>query len=49
MVYSNTAVYGGNGCGKSSHLSIFTSLMHLMMLLKCNFSWLHLIRDTEDM
>ena len=26
MVYSNRAVYGGNECGKSGHLSIFTSL-----------------------
>ena len=28
---------GGNECGKSGHLSIFTSLKHLMMLLKCYF------------
>ena len=44
MVYSTTAVcmreieyYNG----KSGHLSIFTSLKHLMMLLKCLFSGLH--------
>ena len=37
MVYSNTAVYGGNDCGKSGHLSIFTSLKHLMVLLRCIF------------
>ena len=37
MVYSDTAVYEGNKYGKSSHLYIFTSLKHLMMLLKCNF------------
>ena len=35
MVYSNTAVYmGGNEYGKSGHLSMFTALKHLMMLLK---------------
>ena len=33
MAYSKTTVYGGNEYGKSSHLSIFTSLKHLMMLL----------------
>ena len=32
---------GGNEYGKSSHLSIFTSLKHLMVLLKCNFSGLN--------
>ena len=32
---------GENEYGKSSHLSIFTILKHLMMLLKCNFSGLH--------
>ena len=35
---------GGNKCGKSghfTHLSIFTFLKHLMMLLKYNFSGLH--------
>ena len=34
------------------HLSIFTFLKHLMMLLKCNFfqgSFLHLIKDTGSM
>ena len=40
-VYSNTAVYGGNECVISRYLSIFTSLKHLMMLLKCFFSGLH--------
>ena len=50
--YSNTAVYGGNEYGKSVHLSIFTLLKHLMMLLKYNFfraSCLHLIKDTDSM
>ena len=32
---------GGNEYGKSGHLSIFTSLKHFLMLLKCN-SGLHL-------
>ena len=37
-----TQQYGGSGYGKSSHLSIFTSLKHLMMLLKWGFfSGLH--------
>ena len=59
MVYSNTAVYGaggggggGNECGKPGHLYIFTSLKHLMVLLKCNFfraSFLHLIKDSDSM
>ena len=40
MVYSNTVVYGGNENGKSGHLSIFATLEHLMVLLKCNFSGL---------
>ena len=44
MVYSNTAVYGGNEYGKSNHLSIFTSLKHLTMFLKT----LHLIRDADS-
>ena len=39
-IYSNTAVYGEKWVkkkDKSSHLSIFTSLKHLMVLLRCNF------------
>ena len=40
-IYSNTAVYGENEYGKSGHLSIFTHLNHLMMILKYNFSGLH--------
>ena len=36
-IYSNTVVYGGNEYGESGHLSIFTVLKHLMMLLKYNF------------
>ena len=43
---------GGNEYGKSGHLSIFTLLEHLMMLLKYNFfsvSFLHLIKDTDSM
>ena len=36
MVYSITQQYD-----KFGHLSIFTLLKHLMMLLKCNFSGLH--------
>ena len=50
MVYSNTAVYGENECGKSGPLSIFTSLKHVMMLLKHKFffraSFLHHIAKT---
>ena len=37
---------------KLVNLSIFTSLKHLMMLLKCNFfraSFLQLIKDTDSM
>ena len=42
MVYFNTTAYGGGGeYGKISHLYVFTSLKHLMMLLKYNFSELH--------
>ena len=40
---------GENEYGESGHLSIFTLLKHLMMLLKYNFfraSFLHLIKDT---
>ena len=38
MIYSNTAVYGQKECGKSGHLSnFFTSLKHLIMLMKCTF------------
>ena len=40
-IYSYTVVYGGNECGESGHLSIFTLLKHLMMILKYNFSGLH--------
>ena len=43
---------GENEHGKSGHLSIFTSLKHLMMLLKCKFfraSFLHHIIDTDSM
>ena len=32
---------GENEYGESGHLSIFTLLKHLMMLLKYNFSGLH--------
>ena len=35
---------------KSGHLSIFTSLKHLMVLLRCKIfraSFLHLIKDTD--
>ena len=39
--YSNTVVYGENEYGESSHLSIFTLLKHLMMLLKYKFSGLY--------
>ena len=51
MVYSNTGVYGENECGKSGHLSIFTSFKHLMMLLKGTIFralFLHLIKDTNS-
>ena len=37
MVYSNTAVYGGNENGKSGHLYIFTSLKQLIMFLERSF------------
>ena len=37
MVYSNTAVYRVGEYGKSIHLSIFTSLKHLLMLFKVQF------------
>ena len=43
---------GGNEYGKSGHLSMFTSLKHLMMLLKCKFfraSFVHLIKGTDCM
>ena len=52
MVYSNTAFYKENGCGKSGHMSIFTSSKHLMTFLKFQFSrasFLHLIKDTGSM
>ena len=51
-IYSNTVVYGGNEYGESGHLTIFTLLKHLMMLLKYKFfgaSFLHLIKDTDSM
>ena len=34
IIYSNTVVYGENEYGEFGHLSIFTILKHLMMLLK---------------
>ena len=37
--------------GESGHLSIFTLLKHLMILLKYNFfraSFLHLTKDTDS-
>ena len=44
---------GGDEHGKSSQLSIFTSLKHLMVLLKSNFFFralfLQLIKDTDSM
>ena len=51
-IYSNTVVYWENEYGESGHLSIFTLLKHLMMLLKYNFfkaSFAHLIKDTDSM
>ena len=53
-IYSNTVVYGENEYmfyGESGHLSIFTLLKHLMMLLKYIFfraSFLHLTKDTDS-
>ena len=41
-----------NEYGKSGQLSFFTSLKHLMMLVKCTFfrtSFLHPIKDTDSM
>ena len=48
MVYLNTKVHWGGGggvneYGKCSHSSIFTSLKHLMMILKSNFFFLGFI------
>ena len=44
---------GENEYGESGHLSIFTLLKHLMMLLKYFFllraSFLHLTKDTDNM
>ena len=45
---------GENEYGESVHLSIFTLLKHLMMLLKYNifrasFFILHLTKDTDGM
>ena len=43
---------GENEDGESGHLSIFTLLKHLMMLLKHNFfraSFLHLTKETDSM
>ena len=41
-----------NEYGESGHLSIFTLLKHLMMLLEYNYfraSFLHLYKDTDSM
>ena len=44
---------GGDEYGKSSHLTIFTSLKHFVMMSLINFffrtSFLHLIKDTDTM
>ena len=44
---------GENEYGESGHMSIFTLLKHLMMLLKYfffqGFIFLHLIKDTDSM
>ena len=41
---------GGNEYGKSGHLSIFTLLKHLLMLLKYNFfSGLHFYTLSETL
>ena len=50
MVYSNTAVYGGNEYGKSGHLSIF-SLLRQWCFWSFFFSasFLHIIKDTDSM
>ena len=53
MVYSNTTVYGGNKYDISGHSHIFTTLKHLIMLLKCSFFqgfiFLHPITDTDSL
>ena len=54
FILLQTAVYGEKWVRyiKSSHLSIFPSLKHLMVLLRCIFfgaSFLHLIKDTDSM
>ena len=41
-------VYGENEYGESGHLSIFTLLKHLMMLLKYNFFWASFLLLTKD-
>ena len=51
-IYSNIVVYGENEYGESGHLSVFTLLKQLMMLLKYNFfrpSFLYLTKDTDSM
>ena len=43
---------GENEYGESGHLTTFTLLKHLMMILKYNFfraSFLNLIKDTDIM
>ena len=41
FILTQQSIMGGHEYSKSDHLSIFTSLKHLMMLLKCKFSGLH--------
>ena len=51
-MYSNTVVYGENEYGESGHLSTFTLLKHLMMLLKYNVfkaAFLCHTKDTDSM
>ena len=53
FLHSSLLGYGGKEYGiKSGHLCIFTSLKHLVILLKCSLfraSFLHLIKDTDSM
>ena len=50
LLFQHNSLWGSEYV-KSGHLSIFTPLKHLMMLLKYNFSrdsLLHLIKDTDS-
>ena len=48
-LFYHSSLWWKSECGKSCHLPIFTSLKHLMMLLKHNFSGLHLYTLSKTM